>query len=183
MARYYGSPKGKKPFGGRGIPPRGFPPGKGGKFGGRYGGPEEEEMGFYGQPQYGGKYADAARHENYGMFILIGAGVLLLIIVIGVLASGASGGGSSSFTNPMAAAKEDKYQVKLDKTLAKISKEDEAMKLYNKARAWELQNPYAEKYEKIAKYQELLLSKPEYQGTKAWDKAQKRIEYLRTLQR
>lgn len=178
MPRYYGSPKGRKPYGGRG-----FPAGKGGKFGSRYGGREEEEMGFYEQPRYTGRYAESAKHEQYGMFIFIGAAVVLLIIVIGVIATGAGGGGGSSFTNPIAGAKDDEYQKKLDKNLAKISKEDEAMKLYNKARAWEQQNPYAEKYEKIAKYEELILSKPEYEGTRGWQKAQERVKYLRSLQR
>ena len=182
MARYYRTPRGKKPPGGRGVPRRGYPLGRGGKFGGRYGGTQEEDdMAFYGQPQYDSRYYDAAKHENYAMYIFIGAGVVLLIIVIGVLASG--GSTASSLTNPMAAAKEDKYQQKLDKQLAKISKEDEAMKLFNKARAWERRNPYAEKYEKIQKYQEIILNKTEYQGTKGYEKALKRVEYLRTLQR
>lgn len=182
MARYSGSPRGRKPSSGRRTSPKGYPPARGGRFAGRYGGAQKDnDMNLYAQPQYGAKHYDVAKHENYAKFIFIGAGVLLLIIVIGVLASG--GSTSSSFTNPMAAAKEDEYQQKLDKQLAKISKEDEAMKLFNKARAWERRNPYAEKYEKIRKYQEIILSKTEYKGTKGYEKALKRVEYLRTLQR
>ena len=61
--------------------------------------------------------------------------------------------------------------------------EQEAMKLYAKAREWELRNPHAEKWEKIAMYRELLLSKLKYYGTKAWKKAEERVKQLLSLPR
>jgi hypothetical protein len=140
-----------------------------GRSGSRYGGRSSrggrEDDDYYDEePAYYGKGAKSSSHEQYGVFIFIGAIAVVIITVIFI----AAGGGQATIEKAIGVEKGGYYE--------KDAREMTASDALGRAEAYDKANPYEDKDVVAQKYQEVA---SQYAGTVAAGKAsQKAAEVL-----
>ena len=131
---------------------RGSSRGRSSRGGGRY---DDDEY-YDEEPSYYGKGKRASSHEQYGVFIFIGAIAVVIITIIFI----AAGGGQETIEKAIGLEKGGKYEVD--------AREMAASGALRKAEAYDKANPYEDKEIVAARYQDVATR---YAGTTAAGKA------------